>query len=77
MSLVKTAVQSASHSLPMEIKLVSVSEGNRWASVAVSGSLGKGRVAVWVETMVSSLARCTLRGVVVGCLLVTAGSSVE
>ena len=44
--LVKTAVQSASQNLPMEMRLVSSKAGRMWASVAVGGRLGIGNVAV-------------------------------
>ena len=69
LDLVKTAVQSASQSLPTEMRLVSVMEGNRWASVALGGNLGMGKLAVWVDDIVELSARLTLIGVRVVCLL--------
>ena len=69
LDLVKTAVQSASQSLPTEMRLVSVMEGNRWASVALGGNLGMGKLAVWVDDIEELSARLTWMGVVVVCLL--------
>ena len=58
--LVKMAVQLASHSWPMESRLVDARAGKRWVSVAAAGS-GIGMLAVWVDSMDWPLATCTER----------------
>ena len=69
--LVNVAVHPASHNWPMEISDPAPwsSAGKMWAAVASGGSVGYGRLAVWVDVMVAPSGRCTVMGVVVGLML--------
>jgi len=69
-SLVKVHVQPASHSFPIDNRLVVPSAGNRSVCVASSGSCGRFRFAVCVDDMVDPSGSWTTVGDSVGFLLV-------
>jgi len=68
---VNVAVQSASHSCPMEMREPEplLRAGNRWALVAFGGRVGIWRYASSVESMEAPLGRETAMGIWAGRLL--------
>ena len=65
-SLVKVHVQPASHSLPIDSRLVVPSAGNRSVRVASSGRCGRFKFAVCVDAMVDPSGSWTTVGFDVG-----------